>query len=85
MGQDSKYGRVTLERGNIPDDEPVIVFRAQDRILPKLLKVYRYFCELARSPEHHLAAIDETAATVKEWQSTHPTKIPTSDSLAPKD
>jgi len=83
MPIDLKYGRVTVERGTIGDDEPVVVFRAQDRLLPKLLKVYRYFCELADSPAHHLQAIDDAAMMVKAWQADHPTKTPSSDSLAP--
>lgn len=85
MPFDNKYGRVTLEnQRNIADDEPVIVFRAQDRLLPKLLKVYRYFCELAGSPENHLAAIDDTAATIKAWQAEHQTKVPTSTGYDPR-
>lgn len=81
MAIDSKYGRVTLEKGSIGVDEPVVVFRAQDRLLPKLLKVYSYFCELAGSPQRHLEAIDRAAAAVKEWQRSHTTKTPSSDGL----
>lgn len=84
MPIDSKYGRVTLEnQRNIGDDEPVVVFRAQDSLLPKLLKVYRYFCELAGSPAHHLAAIDQAAVDVKAWQASNRAKVPTSDGLKP--
>lgn len=36
MAVDRKYGRVTLERGTIGEDEPVVVFRAQDKMLPEL-------------------------------------------------
>jgi hypothetical protein len=79
MGIDNKYGRVTLEHGTIGEDEPVVVFRAQDRLLPKLLKVYRIFCELAGSPQRHLDLIDDTAARVKAWQVDHHTQIPRSD------
>lgn len=84
MAIDSKYGRVRFDDPTVTigDDEPVVVFRAQDRLLPKLLKVYRYFCDLAGSPDRHLAAIDRAAATVKEWQAAHPTKTPSSDGLA---
>lgn len=85
MPIDKKYGRVTLEnQRNIGDDEPVIVFRAQDRLLPKLLKVYRYFCELAGSPDNHLAAIDDTAEIIKQWQSNNTTKVPTSTGYDPR-
>lgn len=81
VAQDRKYGTVTTERGTIGDNEPVVVFRAQDRLLPKLLKIYRILCELAGSPQHHLDAIDATAADVKAWQAQNPTKTPTSDAL----
>jgi transposase-like protein len=80
MAIDSKYGRVTTERGTLGEDEQVVVFRAQDRLLPKLLKVYRYFCELAGSPAHHLEMIDEAAMAVKAWQAENHTQIPRSDS-----
>lgn len=83
MPIDLKYGQVTLEnQRNIADDEPVIVFRAQDKLLPAVLDYYRQICELAGSPGHHLAAIERTAETVKAWQATHPVKVPTSDGLA---
>lgn len=82
MPIDNKYGRVTLEnQRNIGDDEPVVVFRAQDALLPKLLKVYRYFCDLAGSPQHHLELIDESAAKVKAWQTNNRTQVPRSEGL----
>lgn len=79
MAVDGKYGRVTLEHSTIGEDEPVVVFRAQDRLLPKVLKVYRIMCELAGSPAHHLELIDQTAARVKAWQAENHTQIPRSD------
>jgi hypothetical protein len=84
MPIDRKYGRVTLEnQRNVGEDEPVIVFRAQDRLLPKLLKVYRYFCDLAGSPENHLLAIDDTARVIKDWQIQHGARTPTSTGYEP--
>ncbi len=79
MGYDAKYGEVTTEHGTIGRDEPVVVFRAQDRLLPKLLKVYRIMCELAGSPQHHLDLIDSTAGEVKDWQTIFPPRTPNSD------
>lgn len=78
MGIDGKYGRVTTERGTIGDDEPVVVFRAQDRLLPDLLKVYKIMCKLAGSPEHHLDLIHQSAETVRAWQADNFTKTPES-------
>lgn len=85
MGIDLKYGRVTTERGTIGDDEPVVVFRSQDQLLPKLLKIYKIMCELAGSPERHIGAIHDAAMAVKDWQADHSTKVPSSDSYVPKD
>lgn len=80
MPYDNKYGRVTLEnQRNVGDDEPVVVFRAQDKLLPKVLKVYRFFCELAGSPQNHLDLLDDTAAKVKAWQKANTSKVPSSD------
>jgi hypothetical protein len=76
MAIDQKYGRVTVEHGSIGADEPVVVFRAQDRLLPKLLKVYRILCEEAWSPSQHLEDLDAAASAVKDWQATNPTKTP---------
>ncbi|HEY5484425.1 MAG TPA: hypothetical protein VIK31_11555 [Propionibacteriaceae bacterium] len=38
---DSTYGKVTTEHGTIGADEPVIVFRAKDKLLPALLDALR--------------------------------------------
>jgi hypothetical protein len=78
MAIDGKYGRVTLERGTIGEDEPVVVFRAQDATLPALLAWYRAQCERAGSPARHLASIDDDAAGVIAWQAGHHTQVPQS-------
>lgn len=79
MGYDGKYGRVTTEFGNIPDNEPVLVFRAQDALLPQVLHAYYGLAATAGSPEKHLDLILAAKARVKEWQAKNHTKIPTSE------
>jgi hypothetical protein len=81
MPIDLKYGRVILEKGDVGEDEPVIVFRAQDALLPKLLGYYHLFCLKAGSPRHHLHAILNARETIMNWQKDHHTQIPRSDSL----
>jgi hypothetical protein len=81
MPIDNKYGRVTLEHGTVGDDEPVVVFRAQDALLPKVLDIYAFLCEIAGSPKHHLEAIRKASMLVKGWQAQNRTKTPSSDSL----
>ena len=79
MAIDGKYGRVTLEKGTIGEDEPVVVFRAQDELLPQILGLYRDLCNAAGSPDRHLTAIDAASERVAAWQAENPTKTPSSD------
>jgi hypothetical protein len=78
MAIDNKYGRVTLEKGTIRDDEPVVVFRAKDELLCDLLEAYRLLCERAGSPAAHLTAIQDDADRVKAWQLVNHTQVPQS-------
>lgn len=79
MAVDLKYGQVTTERGDIAGDEPVVVFRARDQLLPDVLKAYAAMCRVAGSPQVHLGLIDEAIAIVEKWQASHFTQIPRSD------
>lgn len=79
MAIDPKYGKVTLEHGTIGEDEPVIVFRATDEILPRLLVHYHSLCDRAGSPPRHLGMILNARQTVMAWQAENPTRIPTSE------
>lgn len=83
MAIDGKYGRVTTERGTIGEDEPVFVFRAQDRLLPNVLGFYYDICNSEGSPPHHLDGIARREQEIREWQSENTTKLPTSDMLDP--
>jgi hypothetical protein len=78
MAIDLKYGRVTTEHGDLGEDEPVVVFRAQDRLLPAVLEVYWLMCENAGSPDRHLEQINAAKQAVKDWQTTHHTQTPQS-------
>lgn len=81
MAIDGKYGRVTVERGTVGDDEPVVVFLAQDRLLPQVLRFYRDLCANEGSPQRHLTLLDRTTETVVAWQAANFTKTPSSDAL----
>lgn len=79
MAIDRKYGRVTFERPNsIGEDEPVVVFRAQDKLLPVLLEYYLDECQDAGSPPHHLTGIHEARHQIIAWQRNHFTQVPKS-------
>lgn len=78
MAVDLKYGRVTFEHGSVGEDEPVVVFRAQDELLPKVLIYYHLFCMKAGSPKRHLDIIWDALQRVYDWQNHHATKRPDS-------
>lgn len=80
MGYDGKYGKVTTEHGDIPDGEPVIVFRARDVNTPAVLAFYYDACELSGSPQRHLDLISQTAGTFADWQEQHPDQVKVPDS-----
>lgn len=79
MGFDGKYGRVTTEFGDIPDTEPVLVFRAQDKLLPSVLAEYYELAERAGSPGKHLDLIMDARDRVIAWQAENFTKVPNSE------
>ena len=79
MGFDGKYGRVTTEFGDIPDTEPVLVFRAQDSLLPSVLEHYYELAEEAGSPTKHLLLIQGAIHRVEDWQAENRTKVPNSE------
>jgi hypothetical protein len=73
MGYDRKYGRVTIEKGEpIPDDEPVVVFRGRDRLLPAILSIYIELSDLAGSPDNHIELATGTYELISNWQLGNP-------------
>lgn len=80
MAQNTKYGRVTTERGNIPPDEPVFILRAQDALAPLAVVAYLKLCEEEGTTENHLTEVGLAYATLAEWQSEHPDRVKTPDS-----
>lgn len=80
MGYDRKYGKVTTEHGNIPDDEPVIVFRARDVRTRGVLAHYLKLCEQGGSPVRHLRLVAEQLARFTRWQEENPDRVKEPDS-----
>lgn len=75
MGYDVKHGQVSTERGAIGDDEPVVVFRAQDKHLPAVLEHYRELCVSGSCGQEHTAVIDSARGQVQAWQSAHQSQV----------
>jgi hypothetical protein len=79
MAVDNKYGKVTTEFGTIGEDEPVVVFRAQDALLPEILDIYGALCTDHGAPQHHLDLILSTKDQVLDWQHENQPRIPNSN------
>ena len=82
MAIDRKYGRVTTDYGDFDEDEPVVVFRAKDMTLPKLLAYYHLFCMRMGSPREHLDLIMDSRDEIIAWQDDHEPRVPTSEGPA---
>lgn len=79
MGVDGKYGKVTVEKVRstpIGEDEPVVVFRAQDKLLPRLLGKYYVLCQEDGCSAEHLKAVHQALRSVTMWQDRNPSKRP---------
>lgn len=73
MGFSLKYGKVTLEKKVIPDDEPVFVFRAQDSLALIALGAYYEAVLVSGSMDDAgLERLKQQMANFRSW----PTKKP---------
>lgn len=55
----------------IPDDEPVIIFRARDRKALDVLRYYRSICE----DEHHRRAVTDRIDEFEAYEREHPERL----------
>jgi len=68
MAIDMKYGQVLLERTpkSLAENEPVIVFRAQDKLALEVVKHYAELATAQCSPEH-AALAQKTVDAFEAW------------------
>lgn len=87
MAIDNKYGRVTTEFGTIGEDEPIVIFRARDVLLPEVLAFYHHKCWQAQSPDKHLNLVRNSLDQIIDWQKANPgeVRVPTSTDYQPKE
>lgn len=72
-GSDYEYGKIFTEFGDIPDDEPVVLFRGTDIHLPGVLKAYAGFCTFA--PHRQRALVTAKLLNVITWQDANRDKL----------
>jgi hypothetical protein len=82
---DGKYrvnggGSIVKENGDpLPQDEPRMLFRGKDKLLPQLLEHYKQLCQEAGSPSEQIEGIQERLNIIKDWQSKNPDKVKVPD------
>lgn len=76
---DGKYrtdGNLTkLDGTPIPDDEPLILFRAKDKLTPELLEHYKEMCQKAGCQPQQVDSLDELIQQFRDWQVANPDKV----------
>lgn len=76
---DGKYktdGNITKTDGTpIPDDEPLILFRAKDKLLPQVLENYKKLCQDAGCQPRQVETLGPLIQQVKDWQAANPDKV----------
>lgn len=63
----------------LPEDEPLIVFRAKDSTTRNLINHYRELCMEHGSPRAHIDRIDSTLRTFEQFAADFPDRMKTPD------
>jgi hypothetical protein len=59
----------------IPQNEPVMLFRATDAALVPMLEAYFSECTRLAAPQSHLQSIMERIHEIRMWQRAHADKV----------
>lgn len=60
----------------VPEYEPLILFRARDRLALPALYAYKAICHADGCNDHQMAKVQEIIDSFEEYARTHPTKQP---------
>ncbi len=64
-----------LDGTPIPDDEPIILFRAKDKLTPQMLEAYKKLCLDAGCQPGQIESLDPMIEKFKNWQAANPDKV----------
>lgn len=71
---ENKYGKITTEKGDIPEDEPVFLLRAQDVLAQEAIYYYYTLCVASGADPDHCEAVLAARSAFTSWEGT--TKLP---------
>ena len=76
---DGKYktdGDITkLDGTPVPDDEPLVLFRAKDKLLPQVLAAYQKLCQDTGCQAQQVDSLGPLIQQVKDWQAANQDKV----------
>lgn len=79
MALDAKYGQVTVELGDIPEDEPVFLIRAQDSAAGQIVRQYAQVVAGHGATPEFYESVHKVADDIDRWQEANPDKVGTPD------
>ncbi len=66
----------------IPEDEPLILFRGKDKLLPDMLRSYNELCRAAGADEAQLSVVEAKIKSIEAWQRANQDKVKVPDYVA---
>lgn len=75
MALNSKYGTVTTEFGDIPDDEIVIILRGRDELTFPTMTAYVALAADEGATEEFIADMLASIEEIRTWQQAHPDRM----------
>jgi hypothetical protein len=79
MAHDAKYGRVTTEKKDIPDDEPVFLIRAQDEGAVSAINGYAEVAYSVGASDAFVEWVRTIADEIRDWQEEHRDRVKVPD------
>ena len=73
----SDYDHIVDPSGKIPKDEPVFLLRGQDKLAPKVLRVWIEEYVANGGDTHHANQLEKHAQAMEKWQEDVKGQFPT--------
>lgn len=75
MATEGKYGKILVEKKEIPEDEPVFLFRGQDPRAPNAVRRYAQECLAYGCPTEYVDDVFAAADRMSAWQKANPGRV----------
>jgi hypothetical protein len=65
----------TLTDEPVPDDEPLILFRARDRLALPMMRIYKVLSEMDGCTDYHIAGVNAVINAFLDFRIKHPERM----------